>query len=223
MRFYTSGEEVINGVTHFVGVVLAPVMLMLLLAAISDNGAAAASSGCGTVLSYGASKLLASIVFCAGAFMLYTSSAIYHWMLPGRLKNILRYADHINIYVLIAASYTPILICVVGGTLGWAMFFVLWGFALLGAVYKIFFLTRWPRLSLTLYLIMGWSCVFIAVPVWQNLPVPSLACIFAEGFFYTVGSYFFVHDSRRYFHALWHVFVLLGTVSHFAAVWIIMA
>lgn len=202
-----SREEIANSLTHLAGALLAPVMLILLLATMSPEG------------QY---KLLAAAMFCSGVFLLYTSSTCYHWALPGRLKSVLRYIDHINIYVLIAASYTPILICAIGGVLGWTMFFVMWALALLGAVYKIFFLKRWRRLSLGLYLLMGWSCVFIAVPVWQSLPASALCMILAEGIFYTSGSYFFMHDSRPYYHTFWHIFVLLGTLSHFAAVWIIM-
>lgn len=223
VRFYTSGEEFVNSVTHFVGMLLAPVMLILLIAVMSDNDIFVFSEGDVDLFSSISTKLLGAIMFCAGVFILYTSSTIYHWVQPGHLKSIFRYIDHISIYVLIAASYTPILICAIGGILGWVMFFIMWTFVVLGAIYKIFFLTKWPRLSLALYLTMGWSCIFIAVPVWQKLPASALSCIFAEGFFYTAGSYFFVHDNRKYFHALWHVFVLLGTISHFAAVWIIMA
>lgn len=207
MKIQNSREEKVNSLIHLTGVLLAPVMLILLLTTMSPEGRY---------------NLFAAIMFCSGVFLLYTASTIYHWALPGRLKRIFRYVDHINIYVLIAASYTPILVCAVGGVTGWTMFFALWTFVLLGAVYKIFFLTRWPRLSLGLYLLMGWSFVFIAVPAWQNLPASALLMILAEGIFYTSGSYFFVHDSRPYFHALWHIFVLLGTISHFAAVWIIL-
>lgn len=203
-----SKEEITNSLTHLAGVLMAPVMLVLLLVTMSPEGRY---------------KLFAAIVFCSGVFLLYMASAFYHWALPGRLKNVLRYIDHINIYVLIAASYTPILVCSVGGVLGWTMFGVLWGFAVLGALYKVFFLHRWPKLSLGLYLLMGWSCVFIAVPVWQNVPKSALPMILAEGIIYTSGSYFFMHDSRHYYHAYWHGFVLMGTICHFVAVWIIMA
>lgn len=208
MLMKNSKEEIANSLTHLAGVLMAPVMLLLLLVTMSPGGRY---------------KLFAAIVFCSGVFLLYMASAFYHWALPGRLKSVLRYIDHINIYVLIAASYTPILVCSVGGMLGWTMFGVLWGFAVLGAFYKVFCLHRWPKLSLGLYLLMGWSCVFIAVPVCQNVPLSALAMILAEGIVYTAGSYFFMYDSRHYYHAYWHGFVLVGTICHFVAVWIIMA
>jgi len=151
---------------------------------------------------------------------MYASSTVYHWTLPGKLKNYLRYFDHISIYVLIAASYTPVLICGVGGETGWVMFCILWGFVIFGAFYKIFFLGKYPRVSLGIYLAMGWSGLFIARPVWNSLPTVALWFLFAEGLFYTIGSYFFARDLKHaYYHAVWHLFVLCGTLSHFAAMW----
>ncbi|MCH5182455.1 MAG: hemolysin III family protein [Prevotellaceae bacterium] len=200
-------EEVANTVTHLAGAVLAPLMTAVLAAA-----------GGGSLR-----HLLSALTFGFGVLALYTASTVYHFAMPGRLKRCLRYADHIGIYVLIAASYTPVLLCSVGGTAGWTVFGLLWALAALGAVYKLFFLGRWPRLSLALYLAMGWSGVAIAVPVWRAVPAEALWCIFAEGIFYTAGSWFYARDVRRYWHAVWHVFVLLGTLAHFAAVWIIYA
>ena len=118
---------------------------------------------------------------------------------------------------MIAASYTPICIGVVGGALGWTVFGLLWAVVIGGAVYKIIAIDRYPKLSLVLYLVMGWSVVFIAEPVFQRLTTTALLFILAEGLFYTGGTYFFAHDSRRYFHAIWHIFVLLGSISHWAA------
>ncbi|SRR5574344_507892 len=198
-------EELLNTLTHLGGTLLMPVVLVLLLHQTKSS-----------MWQYTFSIL----VFSISAILMYASSTIYHWALPGRLKRILRYFDHINIYILIAASYTPILLCAVGGTTGWVMFGVMWGIALLGTFYKIFFLGKYPRLSLGIYLTMGWSGVFVVKPVWDSLPATALWCLLAEGFFYTMGSYFFSRDGKhKYYHAIWHLFVLGGTLSHFAAVW----
>ena len=97
----------------------------------------------------------AAIIFSISVLFMYTASTVYHWTPPGKAKKILRYFDHINIYVLIAASYTPILIVSVGGVLGWIMFAIMWILVLAGSFYKIFFLGKYPRLSLFIYLIMG--------------------------------------------------------------------
>lgn len=200
-------EEVANTLTHLAGVVLAPLMTVVLAVCGRES----------------LRHQLAALTFGLGVLALYAASTAYHFALPGRLKRALRYADHIGIYVLIAASYTPILLCSVGGVTGWTVFGLLWGIAALGAVFKLLFLGRRPRLSLGLYLAMGWSGVAIAVPVWQAVPAAALWCILGEGLFYTAGSWFYARDGRRYWHAVWHVFVLLGTLAHFAAVWIIYA
>lgn len=156
--------------------------------------------------------------FTCGMLLMYAASTLYHWWMPGRTKKRLRVFDHISIYVMIAASYTPICIGVVGGALGWTVFGLLWGVVVAGTIYKATAIDRFPRLSLLLYLVMGWSVVFVAKPVFLSLSTPALLCILLEGLFYTGGTYFFAHDKRPYFHGIWHIFVLLGSISHWAAV-----
>ncbi len=158
------------------------------------------------------------IFFVVGMFLMFLSSTVYHMVPPGAAKRALRKCDHISIYVMIACSYAPICIGVVEGWLGWVVFGVQWFIVLLGTVYKLAAMGRWPRLSLGLYLVMGWSGVFMAPSVYGRLTMPTIACLLAEGLFYTAGTYFFAHDSRRGFHAIWHVFVLLGAMAHFGAV-----
>lgn len=161
--------------------------------------------------------------FTCGMLVMYAASTLYHWWMPGRTKRALRVLDHISIYVMIAASYTPICIGVVGGALGWTVFGVLWGIVLGGTVYKITAINKWPRLSLLLYLLMGWAFVFVAEPVCQKLSAEALACIVAEGVFYTSGTWFFAHDKRKYYHGIWHIMVLLGSVAHWVAILIILS
>ena len=163
--------------------------------------------------------LLPISIFCGGMIMLYTASTLYHWAMPGRLKYILRRFDHISIYVLIAASYTPIFLIVIGGAYGWVMFAVIWSIAIAGAVGKIVALGKYPKLSLAIYLVMGWSVVFVAKPVWQALDTTSLLWLLLEGISYTGGAYFYAKDKKQtYYHAIWHLFVLGGTISHFMVV-----
>lgn len=158
------------------------------------------------------------IFFITGMFLMFLSSTVYHMARPGIVKRALRKCDHISIYVMIACSYTPVCIGVVGGWRGWLVFALQWLFVILGAIYKIIAIGKWPRLSLGLYLFMGWSGLFIARSVYERLSHLSLAFILAEGLFYTMGTYFFAHDSRKHFHAIWHIFVLLGAAAHFSAV-----
>ena len=161
--------------------------------------------------------------FTCGMLLMYAASTLYHWAMPGKAKRRLRIFDHISIYVMIAASYTPICIGVVGGALGWTVFGILWGVALGGAVYKLTAMDRYPRLSLFLYLLMGWSFIFMAEPVCSRLPSRALCAILAEGLFYTSGTWFFAHDSKPYFHGVWHIFVLLGSVAHWLAILFILS
>ncbi|MBQ6225436.1 MAG: hemolysin III family protein [Bacteroidaceae bacterium] len=158
------------------------------------------------------------ICFIVGMFFMFLSSTVYHWVREGRVKNILRKFDHISIYVMIACSYTPILIGVVGGWLGWTVFAFQWLVVIGGIFYKIYAIGRWPRLSLAIYLIMGWSIVLIAKPVVKALMPETLWLLLAEGIAYTAGTYFFAHDERPHYHAIWHVFVLLGALAHWGAV-----
>lgn len=161
---------------------------------------------------------LSMLIFSLGSFLLYTSSAIYHWTVDQKQKFIFRHFDHANIYVLIAASYTPIWLSVVGGTLGKTMCLILWFVALAGIIYKICALGKFPKLSLTIYLIMGWSVVFAIKPVWTQLSGAQLAWIFTEGIFYTVGTYFYSHKEKPTYHVIWHLFVLAGNISHYIAI-----
>ena len=158
------------------------------------------------------------VCFIFGMFFMFLSSTVYHWVREGRVKRALRKCDHISIYVMIACSYTPILIGVVGGWLGWLVFALQWIVVIVGAVYKIVAFGRWPRLSLAIYLIMGWSIVLIAEPVMRLLTPVTMLLLLAEGIAYTAGTYFFAHDNRLHYHAIWHVFVLLGALAHWGAV-----
>ena len=158
------------------------------------------------------------IFFIAGMFLMFLSSTLYHTMRPGIVKQALRKLDHISIYVMIACSYTPILVGVVGGWQGWLVFGLQWLLVLIGTIYKLVAIGKWPRLSLGLYLGMGWSGLAIAQSVYERLSTLALLFLLAEGLFYTGGTYFFSHDNRSHFHTIWHIFVLLGAAAHFSAV-----
>lgn len=115
---------------------------------------------------------------------------------------------------MIACSYSPLLIGVVGGWQGWTLFVLQWMLVVAGAVYKIMALGRYPRLSLAVYLIMGWSVLLVVPQVLARITLPVIVLLLAEGFFYTFGTWFFAHDNHPRYHAIWHVFVLLGAMAH---------
>lgn len=198
-----TNEEIFNTLTHLSGVVFTLATAWAILS-----------------LGYRSSwqNAMGTTFFTCGMLVMYACSTLYHWWMPGSRKRLWRIFDHISIYVMIAASYTPICIGVVGGALGWTVFGLLWGVVVAGTIYKATAIDRFPRLSLLLYLVMGWSVVFVAKPVFLSLSTPALLCILLEGLFYTGGTYFFAHDKRPYFHGIWHIFVLLGSISHWAAV-----
>lgn len=199
---FPRGEERGNTWTHLVGVVFALSSIWMIWPAFDVSWQMA----------------MGVIFFVSGMFIMFLSSTIYHWVPQGLAKRVLRKFDHISIYVMIACSYAPICLGVVGGWVGWTVFGVQWGVVLGGTFYKIFAIDKWPRLSLALYLIMGWSVLLIAGPVYERLSVLALTFLLSEGVFYTAGTYFFSHDEHRHFHAVWHVFVLLGALSHWSAV-----
>lgn len=191
-----------NTWTHLIGVVFALSSIWMVWPAVQK----------GWAMAFGV------VFFVAGMFLMYLSSTLYHWVRPGRVKNALRRCDHISIYVMIACSYTPICVGVVGGWVGWAVFALEWAVVIGGTVYKLVAFGRYPRLSLALYLLMGWSVLLVAPQVWQKLSALSLWLLLAEGVAYTAGTYFFAHDERRGFHPVWHVFVLLGSMAHWGVV-----
>lgn len=199
-------EEIGNTWTHLIGVVFALSSIWMVWPAVS----------------LGWQWAMGVLFFIVGMFLMFLSSSIYHMLPHGLAKEILRKCDHISIYVMIACSYTPICIAVVGGWIGWVTFGLLWAVVIAGTVYKIVAMGKYPKLSLALYLTMGWSIVFIAKPVFERLSLLSMLLIFAEGLLYTAGTYFFAKDSKRHFHAIWHVFVLLGAIAHWSAILTIM-
>ena len=166
---------------------------------------------------------LGTLLFIIGALLMFGSSTLYHAVSNPIHKARLRIFDHISIYVMIAGSYSLICLSVVGGRIGRTLFIFLWTCVVAGIVGKIVALGKFPRLSLALYLAMGWVALLILYPMWLHMPHAAFWWILAEGIFYTVGSYFFKHDEEHaFYHAIWHVFITLGAASHTIATWLIL-
>jgi hemolysin III len=157
------------------------------------------------------------------ALLLFTTSVLYHGSMSPQLKPRLRLLDHSAIYVLIAGTYTPIALGVLGGTWGWTLFGVVWGIALLGIVAKTVLGFRFQVSSTVLYLAMGWIGVLLAKPLMATLTQHELTWIVAGGLAYTLGVPFYAWKGRPYMHAVWHLFVLAGVTCHFIAVLSVMA
>ena len=168
-------------------------------------------------------EITGTALFLLGMVLMFLSSTLYHAITAPAHKARLRIFDHISIYVMIAGSYSLICLSVVGGWIGWTLFIFLWACVLAGAIGKFIALGKYPRLSLALYLAMGWVALLILYPMWLHMPHAAFAWIVAEGVFYTIGAYFFHGDEQHaYWHAIWHVFITLGAASHTVATWLIL-
>ena len=168
--------------------------------------------------------IIGTALFLFGMFLMFTSSTLYHAVSHPTHKARLRIFDHISIYAMIAGSYSLICMSVVGGWVGWTLFGFLWACVIAGAIGKFVALGRYPKLSLALYLAMGWVALLILYPMWLHMPHAAFWWIVAEGVFYTIGAYFFKKDEdHAYYHAIWHVFINLGATSHTVATWLILS
>ncbi len=207
---YSPGEEIAHCATHGVGIVASIGGIVALMMAASASGA-------------GPWRAAGGVIFGASALLLFSTSVLYHAARSPRLKVRLRLLDHSAIYVLIAGSYTPFALGVLGGTWGWTLFGLVWGLAVLGIVAKTALGFRFHVSSTLLYLAMGWIGVIAAKPLLASLTTHEVTWIVAGGLAYTLGVPFYLWKSRRYTHAVWHLFVLAGVVCHFVAVLSVMA
>ena len=201
---YSFGEEVAHASTHGFGALLAIVGLVVLVARASVYG--------------NRWHVIACSIFGGTLVLMYTASTLYHAIPLPRAKRVLRVLDHSLIYFLIAGSYTPFTLVTLHGPWGWGLFIFTWSLALVGVWFKISNTGRYEKLSLTLYLAMGWCALVAVKPIMQTLPPAGLALTFAGGLTYTGGVAFYLWERLRYHHAIWHLFVLGGSVLHYFAV-----
>jgi len=202
------GEELWNTLLHLIGLVLVLGALPVLLTLAAEHG---------TV-----KEVVTFSVYGATLAALYLVSTLYHYVQPGPVKRILRRADHITIYYLIAGTYTPFLVVALGGVLGWSLLGLLWGLALLGTLFKLKLAYRFELLSTLLYIVKGWAGLFVIVPLYHALPLPSFVLVLVGGVCYTLGVGFYSWDKLPYNHAIWHVFCLAGSVTQFIAVFFLL-
>ena len=198
-------SELANTITHAVGVALALAGLAALVTIAS--------------LHRSPRQVVAHSIYGVTLVLLYAASTAYHGIRLPRARRLLRTLDHAAIYLLIAGTYTPFSLICLRGAWGWSLFGVIWALAATGIVFKIFFIGRFSRISTLVYLGMGWLALIAARQLFANLPAMGLVLLFAGGLCYTVGVLFFALDRRlRFNHAIWHLFVLAGSVCHFFAV-----
>jgi len=200
---YTAAEELAHSVTHGAGLLMAIAALVLMVVYAAQKGSAIHVVSC--------------TVYGVTLVVLYASSTLYHALPPGRGKRVFGILDHAAIFLLIAGTYTPFALVTLSGSWGWSLFGVIWGLALGGIVLEAVSRGRVRRIQLLLYLLMGWGIVGVARPLLRELAPAGLVLLMAGGLAYTLGVIFFVWK-RPFHHAVWHVFVLAGSICHFFAV-----
>lgn len=205
LQDYSMREEVWNCLIHGAGIALSITGLVVLVALSAVKG--------------NIWVIVSTAVFGTSMVILYSASTIYHAVANPKIKLTLKKLDHISIYYLIAGTYTPFLLVNLRETLGWTLFGIIWGLALLGTYLKLHSFGNGTQIwSVGLYLLMGWLIVFASHRLVQDLPRNGLIFLFLGGAFYTLGIFFYVRKSKEFTHAIWHLFVLSGTIMHFFAV-----
>ncbi|MGD0938710.1 MAG: hemolysin III family protein [Terracidiphilus sp.] len=200
---YHLGDILANAITHGIGAVLAIIGAIVLIAA-STRGSARLVVSC--------------TVFSVTLVLVYVCSTLYHSLVRTRARHVFHILDHSSIYLLIAGTYTPFTLITLHGALGWTIFGIEWGLAVAGVIFKSFAVDRFEVASALVYLAQGWFVVVVVVPLIHALGWHGLAWLGAGGVAYTLGIVFFALDRLRYFHALWHLFVLAGSVAHYFAI-----
>jgi len=202
-RHQSPGEEIANSVSHGAGLIAALAAAPILIVAAAKKGEAL------TIVSVS--------IFATTIVLVYLSSMIYHFLPRGRAKRVFLIFDHVAIFLLIAGTYTPFALCVLRGAVGWTLFGMIWGAALLGTITKLVPKLRHPILSVVLYLAMGWMIVLFIRPLCQHLPFKGLLWLIGGGLAYTGGVIFYAVKAR-YGHFIWHLFTIAGTTCHFFAI-----
>ena len=205
MRQQTKIEEQLNAISHGIGALLGIAALILLIV-------------------YNTQKtewsLFSVIVYGISIIVLFLASTLYHAITREKHKHYFRILDHISIYLLIAGTYTPVTLIALENSMGWTMFWIVWGIAALGLILKIFFTGKFEVLSVLLYLAMGWLVVFDFTYLSEVLGPNGVLWLFAGGLAYTLGIVFYAIERIPYNHVIWHLFVLGGAICHFFMVFL---
>lgn len=204
VKYYSPMEEKINIVSHAIGFLLSIAALFLLVMHATSNGSTL--------------HIVSFSIYGVSLIVLYASSTFYHSAKKPKLRNRLRVFDHASIYVLIAGTYTPYALITLNGELGWFLFSLSWGIASIGVVLKLFFTGKYKLISTLMYIFMGWMIVFFINPLIDALSSDGLIWLVVGGVSYTVGAVLYSIKKIQFNHAIFHVFVLVGSFSHFASV-----
>ena len=207
-KLESRGEEIANFVSHTAGAGLAILgFIMLIIRASWYNNVSA---------------LISYIIFSLGLMVLYTMSSIYHGLKPSTAKNVFEILDHSSIYFLIAASYTPFLVLGLKSNMGITLLVIQWIICALGITFKAFFTGKFKGISTIVYLILGWMIVFSWNELVAKISPISLGFLIAGGILYSLGTIFYMWKVCKFNHMIWHIFVILGSIAHYIAVWFLL-
>jgi hemolysin III len=204
IKYYSPIEEKINIISHATGFILSIVAFVLLVTHANLHG--------------DVWHIVSFSIFGASLIILYAASTFYHSAKKSKLRNRLKIIDHASIYVLIAGTYTPFTLVTLKGTIGWVIFGTSWGLALTGIILKLFFTGKYNLISTIMYVLMGWVIVFAIKPLINNLPLEGLLWLIAGGISYTIGAILYSIKKIKFNHAIFHMFVLMGSFCHFMSV-----
>jgi len=197
-------QELANSLSHGFGILFGIVCIPVLIAFAAKGGSAAAVVG--------------ACVYGFSFLMVYTFSTLYHSFQQISIKAVLKKLDHISIYFLIAGTYTPFILIYLNNAVGISMLVALWGLTLMGTFFKAFHAGKYEKLSVAIYLLMGWILLAAGKTFFVSLPMPVISLVAAGGILYTLGVIFYMWKGFTYHHAVWHFFVLAAGVCHYAAV-----
>ncbi|MDQ0341986.1 hemolysin III [Lederbergia wuyishanensis] len=201
--YYTDGEtynwkeELANAITHGIGFLLSIPALVVLIVSAAKNG--------------GALQVVSFTIFGVTMLLLYLFSTMLHSFKPSKAKNVFAILDHSAIYLLIAGTYTPLVLISLNGALGWTLFGIVWGLAVAGITFKCFLINKFRIISTIFYLAMGWLVIIAIKPLYSSLSGPGFALLLTGGLFYSVGAIFYIWRNLPYSHAIWHLFVIAGS------------
>ena len=197
----TLGEEIANSVSHGIGALLAiaGTAVMIVTACFTSD----------------AIGIVSAALYGFFTFLLYMFSTIYHSLTNTKAKRVFQIFDHCSIFLMILGSYIPVSLCLIRGLWGWVLFSITAVLAIVGIVFNSIDLKRWHKMSMILYVLMGWSLVFMFKHVLEKVPIQGILLLVGGGIFYTLGIIFFAKDKVRYMHYIWHIFVLLGTITQY--------
>ncbi len=202
-------DEFLNSITHGIGILLSIAGLVLLVVFAS-------------IRPYGdVWKVVSFSIYGTSLILMFTASTLYHSFRNKKVKDFFNLLDHASIYILIAGTYTPFMLVSIRGPWGWSIFGVIWGLAIAGVIFKLFFYTeKLRKVSAVIYFLMGWIILIAIRPLLIEVPLPGLLWLLAGCLFYSMGIPFYLKREKRFYHVIWHLFVLAGAITHFFSIFL---